>query len=236
MATRLIPDFSLFHRWHDPSKLRDLCLAVNAALDAERGEFENIIGHGLQPLLDAQTAADVGLTYGRHCTGVQVRLIPGGDRRPDFQLRAAGTAMLTFEATEADRPDRTRGDEYRERRAVPQEQRSWEHIDGKDMIADQDIVESVFAARAQAKADKRYLDEAGHPVAPHLLIRDNLHHDHAGSELAAMVAPWREAFPSIWVLTPTMRLVQLWPEVWELSGGTAFDRLPTQSPAPLKLW
>jgi hypothetical protein len=236
MAFRPRPNFSLFHEWRDPAELRDLCLAVNAALDAERGEFENIIGHGLQPLLDAQTTADVGLTYSRHYSGVQVRLIPGGDRRPDFQLRAAGASELTFEATEADRPGRTRGDDYRKRRAVPREQRALEHVDWNQMIADQDIVAGVFAARVQAKADKSYLDEAGNTVTPHLLIRDNLHHEHEATALAAMVAPCRDAFPSIWVLAPDMRLIQLWPEVRELSGGAAFDRLPAREPAPIKLW
>lgn len=236
MASRRSLDFSRFHEWRHPGELRDLCLAVNAALDAEWGEFENIIGHGLQPLLDAETAADVGLTYGRHHAAVQVRLIPGGDRRPDFQLRAAEASVLTFEATEADRPGRTRGDEYRERRAVPREQRGWEHVDGNEMIADQDIVADVFVARVQAKADKSYLDKAGQPVTPHLLIRDNLHHEHTAAELVTMVAPWREAFPSIWVLAPDMRLMQLWPEVRELSGGAAFDRLPAQEPTPIKLW
>jgi hypothetical protein len=153
-----------------------------------------------------------------------------------MRVRAAGAAVLTFEATEADRPGRTRGDEYRERRAVPREQRGWQHMDETEMIADQGIVADVFAARVQAKAAKSYLGEAGQPITPHLLIRDNLHHDHAATALATMVAPWREVFPSIWVLAPDMRLMQLWPQVRELSGGAAFDRLPAQAPARLKLW
>jgi hypothetical protein len=236
MASRPRPNFSRFHEWRDPAELRDLCLAVNAALDTERGEFENIIGHGLQPLLDAQTAADVGLTYGMHHKDVQVRLIPPGKRRPDFQLRAVGLPVLTFEATEADQPGRRRGDEYRRRRGVPQAQRALEHVSEEEITRDQGVAAQVFAARLRAKADKSYLDEAGQPVTPHLLIRDNLHHDHAAEALAAMVAPWRNAFPSIWVLASDMRLVQLWPEVRELSGGDAFDRLPAQAPAPLQLW
>ena len=91
-------------------------------------------------------------------------------------------------------------------------------------------------AAGRAKFERSLAREAVAALAGDLLIRDNLHHEHTAAALVTMVAPWREAFPSIWVLATDMRLMQLSPEVRELSGGAAFDRLPAQTPAPLKLW
>ncbi|MDH4246688.1 MAG: hypothetical protein OEW39_02600 [Deltaproteobacteria bacterium] len=228
MVIRPKPDYSIFHQWRNPAEVRDLCNEVIDGLEAKSGEFEILIGSGLQPLRDAVTAADVGITYGRQHPGVQVLLIPEGDRRPDFQLREAGGSVLTFEATEAYLPGRSRGVDYKKIREMPKQQRGLELVGGEQMIANQAKVEEVFAARVKDKAGKRYLDEAGQVVTPHLLIRDNLHHDHAGEALAAMVENWKESFPSIWVLAKNLDLIQLWPKLKRLPGGDFVDRLSVQ--------
>lgn len=208
------------------------------ALDQDKenyGEFANVVEPELQELTDAQTAADFGLIYEHYQPGTLVRLCH--PPQPDFQVRV-GDHLVWFESTEADRKGRKRGEEYRNLRKVPREQRTWTHIENDAYRAEHDEFPSVLRDRVLDKAEKvlagKYKSDAGEIVSPNLIVRDNFSHDHSVDACAAFITDWKGVFPSIWVLPQDGRIVQLWPLILELRiQGGLVNLYPEEEPEPL---
>lgn len=137
-----------------------------------------------------------------------VRLIPQRDCWPDFELRA-GNQVEQWEFTEADEPDRRRGDEYRthsQRRAVGGP--TVENDPVEDWIARAERVPTALCVAVRRKLQRRYSDSAS------LLIYLNI--DEYGirqNEIEASfqnaTAKGKDAFTEIWILWKD-RAYQVW--------------------------
>ena len=215
--------------------------AIDNGLDEDKenyGKFANIIESGLQELLDAHTAADFGVIYDQHYPGVKLRLC--SPPLPDFQLQI-GNNMMWFEVTEANRPGRTRGAEYRAFRQSPGEGLSVTHVDDEELKGDSDYTKAVLQERVADKAEKirrsGYSTESGEKIIPHLILRDNLYHDHTPQACAEFVSEWKFDFPSIWLLPKDGRIVKLWPKFLELkSKDCLLSQYPKKAPKPNWNW
>ena len=199
-ASKHEPPVEWFERWWPPLAFLTVVLEHNRDVpsDAFFARAE------LQPLREAY-AAGLFATILSETQAVALRL--RRDRFPDFDLRI-GEHIQAFELVEADKPGRRRGDEYKEaaQREAEGLPPSVEHFDPD--AEEQAAPEAIREAIAK-KAQKSYAP------APPLLVYVNFWLFHAPSltpeQFAALVAPWREQFPEIWLLWGA-NAIRCWPD------------------------
>lgn len=128
-----------------------------------------------------------------------VRLVPENQQWPDFEMKM-NSKVDAWEITEADDPERRRGDEYREaakRLAIDGSNISEDPVE--DWIKRADKVPAAIRARCESKAKKHYGGRAS------LLVYLNL--SEYGIRLrqieacfADATSPAKDSFDQIWVL------------------------------------
>ncbi len=178
--------------WQTPIEMRDL---VSSTMD-DLGSTNFFNQSGLAFIRDAWIASEFG--WLRDATSV--RLVP--DNWPDFELSIAGR-VESFEAVEADNPERRRGLDYRH---------GLDEVVGdpiEDWIARAEMAPSWLKAACQKKAEKRYSGRTG------LVVYLNL--DECGirqSEVEACfpsaTASVKDAFEAVWVLWKK-KAYRVWP-------------------------
>lgn len=109
--TKLTKDEILRHRawfeeWREPAEM----LGHSKALMNRMGNVDLFTQTGVKFITEAWAAAKFAALQGAD----HVRLVPERERWPDFELRF-GNRPESWEFTEADLPERRRGDEYRHR-------------------------------------------------------------------------------------------------------------------------
>ncbi len=147
----------------------------------------------------------------------KVRLVPESERFPDFQLRTRDQTV-DFELTEALKPGRKRGDEYRLLQQV--RARNAGHED-KEIVGRTEAQRRAREAIPKAIRDKVQKYRVGTKV--NLLVYVNiishnevLMSDIAGemllseAELVRLTKPWCDEFQSIWLLRGS-RAIRTWP-------------------------
>lgn len=137
-----------------------------------------------------------------------VRVKLEADRFPDVNVRISDS-MLLFEVVEVQRPDRRRGDEYREdadraARGLPPRVRS------ADPLFEQRAAALGIANALESKASRHY-----HP-APRLLVYVNLWlisnmDDTLLNDIREAATPYRDAFPELWLLWKA-NVIRCWPD------------------------
>ena len=158
------------------------------ALKATSCDYFFIQG-GLQFIRDAHIAA----TFAKARGASRVRLC--GGERPDFEIEIGDGARL-FEATEADLPDRKRGDEYRADLGKPKVPVG---VDQEEIAANIAAVPGALRARAVGKA------AGGYDPAWGLVILQNCatygcDRDEIEDCFEAATQPAANAFAEVWVL------------------------------------
>jgi hypothetical protein len=161
-------------------------------------------GDGFKKLREATAAAKFALVLsGDRPVSIELE----SDRFPDFTLRV-GNNILAFEQTEADRPGRRRGDEYRRaaRRKAEGLPLPIEQYDpaGEEQDAIPAIIEAI-----QKKANRR------NSPPPNLLVYVNFSCDWEKPPITGLIASqlahrWRADFESCWLLWED-RIFRLWP-------------------------
>lgn len=195
-----IPPADWYTQWWEPE---ELFRAVQCHNNVVPGEvlFNN---PQLKPLHEAYVAALFSKIRGQGHT-TQVKL--SAEEFPDFILRL-DNELHEFEITEADRPDRKRGKEYREAAT-----NAMNGIKPELKLYDPDE-EEVAALPAIAEAIKRKASKCYNPL-PHLLIYVNfsLYRDLPLTDMQAdeLTHAWREKFASIWLLWGG-NAVRCWPK------------------------
>jgi hypothetical protein len=148
---------------------------------------------------DAWVAAKLASTFGPD----SVRL--GPDRWPDCEMRIEGD-VRQFEMTEADIPDRRRGDEYKAAAANPLDGPKLDPVE--DWIARAEQAPNALQFAAKEKARK------GYPASARLVIYLNiseygLMQKEIEAAMASSTAPAKDAFCQVWVLWKN-RLYLIW--------------------------
>jgi len=139
-----------------------------------------------KPLLEAWAAATFAHGLESLFGPAEVRLDP--DRFPDFRLRQ-NEFEHEFEITTAEKPERRRGAEHKERAKNPLLLTPYEPARGQ-----QEGPEWVATA-VQRKYEKHY------SATPHLLVYANFEANSLDPlELANACAQWAVSFSSIWIL------------------------------------
>ena len=178
--------------WQTPQAMHAL---VEATVD-NLGSTNLFNQGGLAFLRDAWIAAE----FGSMRNADKARLV--SDIWPDFDL-LIGDRVESFEAVEADDPDRRRGEEYRQRIG------GVEDDPVEDWIARAEQAPAWLRAASQKKASKRYCGRAS------LVIYLNLSEfgiRQAQVEACFSVATEtaKDAFDAVWVLWKN-RPYQVWP-------------------------
>ena len=141
---------------------------------------------------------------------IRVRMVR--DPHPDFELEIEGR-IVPFEATEADRVGRRRGDEYRlaaerRRKGLPPDLEGFDP--GEELEAAREAIPRVL----RRKAEKLY------SPPPNLVVIVNLTtfgETLPLDELTDQTEPYRRSFESIWLVWG-LRAIQTWPEQIQLVG------------------
>ena len=157
------------------------------ALAGISGDFF-FIQPGLQFLRDAHIASSFAKSRGSS----RVRLCSG--TRPDFEVEAGGVCRM-YEATEADLPNRRRGDEYRAKVGkAPQ----IEHVENDEINANIAAVPGALTARAVGKAAGGY-DPAWGLVIFLNVATYGCDRDEIEDCFEAATQPAAGAFAEVWV-------------------------------------
>jgi len=191
---------SWWNQWHDPDGLfeqvqRKLEPWDNARLFSDPA---------FQPVLDAWIAAKFAAIRNTvHCC--RVRLIEPGDF-PDFELMVNGRDQA-FEATEADRLFRKRGDEYRR----SQQQRLYGDSPPHDLGGHEELRESAAKA-IEAAVSRKMAKKYGCRVNLIILVNvPTFAEDPIPiGELAELTQPACDEFLSTWLLWSN-KVIRTWP-------------------------
>jgi hypothetical protein len=177
--------------WRTPA---DMAAYVEALIDT-MGSTTFFRQGGNEFLRDAWLAAN----FGQHRESEAVRLVPEGERWPDFDARTGGV-VERVECAEADVPGRRRGDEYVDaaRRAAAGE-RTIQHDPIENWEARADQVPAALGATVAKKLAKHYAGDAS------LLVYLNIQEfGIRQAEIEAMmqpaVAPALPHFQRVWIL------------------------------------
>lgn len=139
-----------------------------------------------KPLQEAWAAGHFALGLEQLHGPTEVRLDP--DRFPDFHIRLDGREH-GFEFTTAEKPERRRGSEHKERERDPLLLTPYEPARGRQEGA------LWIAGAVRKKHEKHY------STLPHLLVYANFEADALEPlELADACRPWAAPFSSLWVL------------------------------------
>lgn len=176
-------------KWWSPGDLL-------ASVDEQRDLFDGnafFNAPNLKPLRETYAAATFALDL-KNERQTRIRMV--ADVFPDFCLRI-DEAVLAFELVEADRPERKRGEEYRE---LARREAADEKIDPEpyDPWAEKRSVPEAVRRVVAGKAAKHYADP------PHLLVYVNFGNMGGPAltddEASAVTQDWHATFKSIWLL------------------------------------
>lgn len=178
-----------FEQWQEPAEMLSHYERISSRMTGE--EFFK------QPGIHFVREAWVAATLGDLRSVDEVRLIPGRDLWPDFELRHNGK-VDQWEVTEADIPERQRGQEYRDDPLLP-----GDRVLGLDHPENY-ITRAEFAPVAirnacTRKASKEYSGSAS--LLVHLNISDfGARHDEILRSLGEATAPAKDKFKEVCVL------------------------------------
>lgn len=199
--------------WHEPDRFFSEVEAMLEPYDSE----VIFSDPKFQTHFDAFIAGKLAVIRNTH-EPTRVRLVKG--EAPDFELNIQGE-VEPFEATEADRADRRRGDEYREvakrrKQGLPKELEMFSP--SEEMEHAREAIPRVI----ENKAKKRYRPP------PHLVVMVNL--TTFGDiipvpELADLTSPFQGFFASIWIVWGH-RAIRTWPDLLDLIGPPAPESAP----------
>jgi hypothetical protein len=198
------PSFTLpsrwFDRWNDPERFFEDVRDIQRPI----GNVSLFTDPALQPLFDAWIAGQFAAIRNTH-ESCRVRLIrPGGF--PDFEI-LVDHRIEAFEATEADRPGRRRGDEYREdEMQVVRGEQAVRDLGGHDELR-QWAIHAIRDA-AQRKAAKRYGSKVNLLIFVNVptFVEEPLDLD----KLAELTAIGQTEFLAIWLLWSN-KSIRTWP-------------------------
>lgn len=128
-----------------------------------------------------------------------VRLVPKQERWPDFELRF-GESWEPWEFTEADLPERRRGDEYQRRaERIAAGASRWEDDPVEAWAERAERAPAILHERCVHKAAKQYSGRAA--LLVYLNINEyGIRHREIEASLPNATAPAKHAFTSVWVL------------------------------------
>lgn len=178
-----------FEQWQGPADMLHQCERISDGMTG--AEFFN--QPGIQFVRDAWAAA----TFGELRSVDEVRLVPETDRWPDFELRHNST-VERWEVTEADIPERRRGQEYRhDPLGAGDPLLGLDHLENYIAMAER-APEAIRKACAK-KANKEYAGRAS--LLVYLNIADfGVRHDEILRSLGDASAPAKDKFTEVCVL------------------------------------
>lgn len=143
---------------------------------------------GLAFARDGWIAGELARARGIDC----VRVVPEAELWPDFELRENG-AVERFEAVEADKPGRRRGDEFREDAPIVRIGRLENFLD------DADRVPSWLSTACANKVNKRYGGRSN--LVVYLNFGDyGTRHDETIACFVPATSVAKDSFENVWVL------------------------------------
>ncbi len=194
--TKLTKDEILRHRawfeeWREPAEM----LGHSKALMNHMGSVDLFTQTGVKFITEAWGAAKFAALQGAD----DVRLVPERERWPDFELRF-GNRRESWEFTEADLPERRRGDEYRHRaERVAAGGAAWDDDPVEAWAERAERVPAILHQRCADKAAKRYAGQAA--LLVYLNVGEfGIRQSEIEACFQSATAPAKDAFTSIWIL------------------------------------